>query len=487
MRTRKRRTSGKKKACAPDAISPQTLLACIGRHDVAVVNTLDESIVICSVPPRPKCCFGKDFIDKSCRDLSKYKVVVLYCANDTCNASHTYGKRLLAKCPGLKHKIGYYRGGSFEWGLLALNDPTSYGMYNLSSNSALTTREIQSYVDRMQHRAEADASTKPLSLCRDQRASVKSSSDRCDGENGGRGLMADKVCVVTGGTSGLGLSTVKEMLAEGAKHVTLTYWHNKARAKRVDEELSKRFPRTRFYVLRADARTPAGNHLTFDREERRKRLKLDVGPIDAVDINAGIFGPANMHKKHIFNISDKDYHETMATNLTGYFLGLKAFSQQAIRNKVKGASAVCIKSIYGSTGSLFSNIAYQTSKHGVMGLVQQAAIELARSNKGLKIPFPIRVNAVSPTFTTTALTRPFLDKPIIKETIENDNPTGKLALKEDVANAVIYLLSDKAASVTGVDLPVDCGVLAESVPTYSQVEKLNDAGIDELSCCGADI
>ena len=126
----------------------------------------------------------------------------------------------------------------------------------------------------------------------------------------------------------------------------------------------------------------------------------------------------------------------------------------------------------------------QTSKHGVMGLVRQSAIELSRSNETLKIKHPIRVNAVSPTFTDTALTRPMLKTDLINQTISKSNTMGKLAKKKDIANAVIYLLSDNSESITGIDLPVDCGVLAESVPTYEEVKALNNADIEELSCCG---
>ena len=158
------------------------------------------------------------------------------------------------------------------------------------------------------------------------------------------------------------------MLRNGAKHVTLTYFHNTKRANFVKELLAKEFNPCRFYILKADVRTRHGNILTFDLKARKNKLKLDVGPIDCVDINAGIFGPANIYKKHIFNISEKDYAKTMDTNLTGYFLALKYFVKQAIENNVANAAAVCIKSIYGSSGSLFSNTAYQTSKHGVMGL-----------------------------------------------------------------------------------------------------------------------
>mgnify|MGYP001968183699 CR=1 FL=1 len=216
----------------------------------------------------------------------------------------------------------------------------------------------------------------------------------------------------------------------------------------------------------------------------KNKLKLNTKGIDCVDVNAGIFGPANLHKKHVHNISEDDYKKVIELNLNAYFLAIKYFAKQAIENEISNASIVCIKSIYGSTGSLFSNIAYQTSKHGVMGLVRQSAIELARSNEKLKLKYPIRINAVSPTFTDTALTKPLLDADLVNETISNGNPTGNLANKQHIADAVIYLLSDNSKSITGIDLPVDCGVLAESIPTYEEVKRLNDADIETLSCCG---
>ena len=470
------------------SISPQTLLNLLGARKVAVVNTLDDDFVINRRPPVEHCCFGKNFIDKPCSSLASFRVIVLYCANDTCNASHVYAAKLLAKCSALAGKVVMYKGGVYEWALLSFAHPSKYAFYSLKSKRLLNRPEVESYFSRMAHRKEETkgAAYPAIVLDHQDRHEGAVVPDRSCG-HGSNGAMAGKVCVVTGGTSGLGLEVVKRMLEEGCKHVTLTYYHNKSRAEKVTRELGDRYSRERFKVVRADARTEHGNKLVFDSRLRSAKLGLRVGPVDCVDINAGIFGPANMHKKHIFNISVRDYEETMAVNLTGYFLALKYFCMQALKHEVKNAAAVCIKSIYGSTGSLFSNIAYQTSKHGVMGLVHQAAIELARPNPGLKITFPIRVNAVSPTFTNTALTKPFLDKRIIDTTIREDNPTNRLAGKRDVAEAVVFLLSDRAHSITGVDLPVDCGVLAESIPIYNQVEKLNKAGIQELSCCGADI
>ena len=466
------------------SVSPHTVYNLMLSKKCAIVNTLDSKISISrSGSGEAGNLFGSKFITKPCKFMDKYDVVILYCANDTCGASKAYAKKLNAKCSRVRDSILLYKGGSYEWALLALAYPAQYTFSYMGSGSTLTRPEITQYMNKVNHRPESSKMPTYPKLVLDNVA--QSSLDTppptrdtsCE-------LLHGKVCVVTGGTSGLGLEVVKKMLENGAKHVTLTYWHNKERAEKVEESLAKEYGNCFFNVIRADCRTEAGNKLTFDMELRKKKLGIDVGPIDCVDVNAGIFGPANLHKKHVFNIPNKDYEDTMATNLRGYFFALKYFSKQAIENEVAHGSACCIKSIYGSTGSLFSNIAYQTSKHGVLGLVHQSAIELARPNKLLKIKYPIRVNAVSPTFTDTALTKPFLDISLVDETLKNDNPTGKLALKSSVANAVIFLLSNKAKCITGIDLPVDCGVLAESIPTYSQVVKLNEAGIEDLSCCG---
>ena len=248
----------------------------------------------------------------------------------------------------------------------------------------------------------------------------------------------------------------------------------------------KKYNKKQFLILRADARTPSGNKKTFSRESRLKlNIPSDCVAVDCVDINAGIFGPASYNNKHIHKIDIKKYDEVINLNLRGYVLGVQEFVRQAIENKIVDAAIVCIKSIYGGGGSLFSNPAYQISKHGTMGLVRQTAIEFARPSKKIGIPHKIRINAVSPTFTTTALTKEMLSFNDVKNTIEDSNPSGKLANKESISKTVCWLLSNQALDITGSDFPVDCGVLAEVVPTINEVNNLNvKKNIEFLSCCG---
>lgn len=469
-------------------ITPQTIIQLFRSKNTAFVNVLSDTIHIHS-PSHPLYhnFFGKSFITKTCNQLNKFDSIILYCANYTCTASQTYAEQIVSKCKNLYNKILLYEGGTYEWALLNMSFPNIFSFYNSYEKRPLTQPEIENEFVTMKHRDEINKrGNYPPTILNHQSdkffyQTLINKKQPCIKQSS---FMNGKVCVVTGGTSGLGLAVVYKLLESGAKHVTLTYFHDSQRAKKVELDLSDKFNKNRFHVLKADARTIQGNMLTFDRELRKKKLKLDVGPIDCVDVNAGVFGPANLHKKHLFNIKEKDYNKTLDTNLHGYFLSMKYFSKQAIENNVRDAAIVCIKSIYGSTGSLFSNIAYQTSKHGVMGLVHQSAIELARPNHLLKIKYPIRVNAVSPTFTDTALTRPFLDKNLINKTLNKSNTMGRLAYKNDVAEAVLFLLSNKARSITGIDLPVDCGVLVESIPTYEEVLQLNSSGIQELSCCG---
>lgn len=475
-------------------ITPQTIVKLLNntKKKIAIVNTLSDDLII-SDKSEKKTFLKNSYTKNFNKNKNKFDAIILYCASYSCSASTSYHDKYFKNQKNVYH----YKGGMNEWISLSLLFESDFGVYNLKSKKFLEKDELQTLFHNNLHLSETHKYKKDK--YKNEKIIIENVSSEKEKKNLfvfdhntidrnifiNKDLMKNKVCVVTGGTSGLGLETVKTLLNNGAKHVTLTYFNNDDRAVKVKDMLKKNYNRSRFHVLKADARTVEGNKKTFDYNERMKYLNnKDICPINCVDINAGIFGPANIHKKHVSNIGEKDYDKVMDINLKGYFLSLQYFTKQAISNQIKDASAVCIKSIYGSTGSFFSNIAYQTSKHGVMGLVRQSAVELARPNKDLNLKYPIRINAVSPTFTDTALTKPFLDKKIIHDTIAHSNTTGKLAKKIDVANAVLFLLSDNSKSITGIDLPVDCGVLAESVPTYNEVSNLNSKDIKELSCCG---
>ena len=468
-------------------LTPATFFKLFEKKNIVIVNTLDNPYFIVKKPFKKEYLKmynpGEDFLKKNYDENTK--LIVLYCANYTCAAAKNYAKKLVEKYPKYAKKIILYEGGLYEWSNLSLNY-SDFGIYNTKTKSLIDTDGLYEINQNYAHWLESKKKGFPKVIY-DNVGDSKfyKNLDMVKKAKVNTKLLKDKVCVVTGATSGLGLATLKKMLDNGAKHVTGTYFNNKERADKVLKELIKTYGKSRVTIIRADARTADGNKKTFDPEQRKNYLSKELVPINCVDINAGIYGPANKFKKHIFNISDEDYDKVMKLNLRGYYLGVKYFSKQAITNNVKDGSVVCIKSIYGSTGSLFSNTAYQISKHGTMGLVRQSAVEMARPNPDLKLKYPIRVNAVSPTFTDTALTKPLLKYDKVNKTISNSNTTGKLAKKEDVANAVIFLCSELSGSITGVDLPVDCGVLAESVPTYPEVRMLNDdENIDTLSCCG---
>ena len=468
-------------------ITPATLFKFFNKKNIAIVNTLENPFFVTKNPFSERFLEtyypGKKFMEK---EEKTFDLIILYCANYTCNAAKKYAEKLVKKFPNYQPKIVLYEGGLYEWANLALNYK-NYAIYDVNLKKVLNQDELYQVSDSFPHWLESNHKGFPEIVYNNLGdKNFYQNLEKVKSNNIPKlKLLENKVCVVTGATSGLGLETLKKMLDNGAKHVTGTFFNNKERAKKVNRQLKEKYGSNRFTIIKADARTDKGNMFTFSPEFRSTYLPKELVPVNCVDINAGIFGPANIHKKHVFNLKDEDYDKLMALNMRGYYLGVKHFSQQAIKNNVQDAAVVCIKSIYGSTGSLFSNTAYQISKHGTMGLVRQSAIEMARPNKKLGLKYPIRVNAVSPTFTDTALTRPLLKYNKVNDTIANSNTTGKLAKKEDVAHAVIFLLSGLSGSITGVDLPVDCGVLSESVPTYSEVRNLNDEEeIEILSCCG---
>ena len=95
---------------------------------------------------------------------------------------------------------------------------------------------------------------------------------------------------------------------------------------------------------------------------------------------------------------------------------------------------------------------YVSSKHGVVGMTKQLALDLG--------PLGIRVNAVAPGVVQTPMTQAYFDDPETETRIRNVYPLGRVAQAEDVAEVILFLASDRARHVTGTVIPVDGGYTA---------------------------
>jgi NAD(P)-dependent dehydrogenase (short-subunit alcohol dehydrogenase family) len=141
----------------------------------------------------------------------------------------------------------------------------------------------------------------------------------------------------------------------------------------------------------------------------------------------------------------------MAVNATGTFLGMKLAIP--IMKKAGGGSIVNISSISGVTGQRGLHVGYNASKGAVRTLTKAAAVQHGRDN--------IRVNSVHPGLMPPMRTSGRTADPALRaKWIENSVPMGRAGQVEEVANAVLFLASDEASYITGVELYVDGGFLA---------------------------
>jgi NAD(P)-dependent dehydrogenase (short-subunit alcohol dehydrogenase family) len=150
------------------------------------------------------------------------------------------------------------------------------------------------------------------------------------------------------------------------------------------------------------------------------------------------------------------WERSLRVNLTGYFLCARAAGRRMIE-RGQGGSIVNISSIAGSSGMGRGNFVYSVSKHGVIGLTRELAIEWARHR--------IRVNAIQPCQFLTPSLQAFIDAAPDPEAVTKNFlrgiPLDRLGDPErDIVGPIVFLASDAAAMVTGVVLPVDGGNLA---------------------------
>lgn len=247
-------------------------------------------------------------------------------------------------------------------------------------------------------------------------------------------VLAGKVAFVTGASTGIGRATSVALARAGAKVVAVA---------RREAELARTIEAVEAaggvgLAVVADVSSSADVRSAVD------RTIDEFGSLDLAFNNAGVEGGA-------FPVSEypEDTWDTvLAINLTGVFLCLKYELPHIVRAK---GSVVNMASIAGLVGGHLG-AAYYASKHGVVGLTKAAAVEYA--SKG------VRINAVAPAVIPTPLTeRAFFHSAELTARLTALHPMKRFGTVEEVANAVVWLLSPASSFTTGHVLAVDGGFL----------------------------
>jgi NAD(P)-dependent dehydrogenase (short-subunit alcohol dehydrogenase family) len=252
--------------------------------------------------------------------------------------------------------------------------------------------------------------------------------------------LANKVVVLTGAGSGIGLATANLFAQEGAQLMLA------GRNESVLSAAVRAIGEGNAAYVVADVSKPEDNQRLISEAERK------FGSIDAFVANAGVEGAT----ASIVDYPIEAFDQVMAVNVRGVFLGLK-YAIPALKKRV-GGSIVITSSIGGIKARGQGNSAYIASKHAEIGLMRAAAVECA--------PFNIRVNCVLPGPTDTRMMRSIEESRSpgapekTRQTIVASLPLKRYGTAGEIASLMLFLASDESSICTGGLYSADGGLCA---------------------------
>jgi NAD(P)-dependent dehydrogenase (short-subunit alcohol dehydrogenase family) len=251
------------------------------------------------------------------------------------------------------------------------------------------------------------------------------------------GLMEGKAGLVTGAASGIGRACAIRFALEGAAVVVADLETSRAGGEETVQTIVDAGGRAEFL--------PCDVASAYDNEALVAHTVRHFGRLDFAHNNAGIGVHRLLHET-----DDEDFDRVIAVNLRGTFLGMKHQIRAMLENEMPSRGAIVNTSSNAGLRAVMLLSAYTASKHGILGLTKNAAVEYA--NEG------IRVNAVCPGAIMTPL---MSDQPPERQReILAPQAMTRFGHPAEVAAAVVWLCSQDASFITGVALPVDAGSVA---------------------------
>lgn len=253
--------------------------------------------------------------------------------------------------------------------------------------------------------------------------------------------FADRAAVVTGGASGIGLRIVERLVQEGA--------------------------RVAIGDVNADALAAAGQRLgdrvitvpTDVTQESDIEALVDAAVDRLGGINVAVNCAGAVVDGVIVDLDAEGWDRTFAVTCRGVFLSIKHEARRMIAQG-RGGSIVTISSI-NSVTPVHGAVSYNAAKAGAVMVVQNAALELGE--------YGIRSNSVAPSLVATPLTEFMRSVPGVIEAFMEFNPLGRVGTTDDVAAAALFLASDEASWISGVNLLVDGGHRTVGYPNLTRL------------------